>query len=104
METQGGWMVDIRKVAVIPSDVKGWIRTPASSWGESDNRVREESSSSRVSRKRDCDGVLLRDRASQQLLPGKDNWNTNEKNQENSKCRQKAKEEGRPQLWGYLVA
>lgn len=69
METQGEWMVDIRKAAAIPSDVKGWIRTPASSWDESDNRVREESSSSRVSSKRECDGVLLRDRASQQVLP-----------------------------------
>lgn len=101
-------MVDIRKAAVIPSDVKGWIRTPASSWDESDNRVRwtesKKSSSSRVSSKRDCDGVLLRDRASQQVLPWKENWNTNEKNQENSKCRQKAKKEGRSQLWGYLVA
>lgn len=97
METQGGWMVDIRKAAVIPSDVKGWIRD------ESDNRVREESSSSRVSSKTECDGVLLRDMASQQVLAWKENWNTNEKNQENSKCRQKAKKEGRPQFWGYLV-
>lgn len=61
-------MIDSRKAAVIPSDVHGWIRTPASIWGESENRVRAESSSSRVLARDTVTGVLLRDRASQQVL------------------------------------